>query len=289
MFKKNKKIFKFLIGSIILSLPATLKVSAMEKNQNLKTTVETTQEKYNFSSDKEFNSILEDHLKHLFSTILVEDLKKYTLNSIDCNKKLSKINDFSDMDMDMETEIAFAEKKIFDELYEKFKKYNENFIEKIIKSNKNSKVNFYYYKYLINRIYRCGFVYIESNIEDYFKFNKNYHKILDAITKYGELLFDGVSKTIKEAINIKNVLDNRKYFNIPKQYKTFKEYLKENPKIAIEDEKDDMHKAIIDICFICMDNVIGENLEKIFKKAGIKTYKKARIEDSGIEDSGIED
>ena len=35
MFRKNKKIFKFLIGALILSLPATLKVSAMEqKPQN---------------------------------------------------------------------------------------------------------------------------------------------------------------------------------------------------------------------------------------------------------------
>ena len=269
MFKKNKKIFKFLIGALILNLPATLKVSAMENNQNLQTTIQTTEEKYEFSNDEYFNDILEDHINNEISTILVEDFRKYLLNAINYIKDLDEIHHYSHLFSDPD------QKKLEKELYEKFKKYNENYIEKNIKLNKNLKVNFYYYKYLIYEIYDRVFYSMKHSITAkfyvYIKNNKNYLKIIDAITRHKEQLFDGISKVVKKMINTNKYHNNKKYFNIPKEYETFEEYLKKNPKIAIEDVKDDMHDYIEEaVRFHCIYNVIRDNLEKIYEIEGIE-------------------
>ncbi len=208
MFRKNKKIVKFLIGALILSLPATLKVSAMENNpENLGTTVETTQKEFDFSDDEEFNLNFEYHLKYLLKTTFIEDLRQLALY-----KTYGEIWKLG---------------KIFDEIIIKFRKENRKFIEQNIKNGKNKKVNFYYYEYLLFCLYDHlifpTLYFFRYEIINYFEKKEFCKKIIESVIKHKDYIFEEISELIKEQIH---KTGNEKFYNIPEKYASFEEYIK---------------------------------------------------------------
>ena len=205
---KNKKMLKFLIGALILSLPATLKVSAMENNpENLETSVETTQKEFDFSDDEKFNLIFEYHLKYLLKTTFIEDLRQLALYKT--NGEIWKIE------------------KVFDKIIIKFRKENRKFIEQTIKNYKNKKVNFYYYEYLLfclyNNLMFPSLFFFRYRIINYFEKKEFCKKIIESIMKHKDYIFEEISELIKEQIH---KTGNEKFYNIPEKYTSFEEYIK---------------------------------------------------------------
>ncbi len=238
MFRKNKKIVKFLIGALILSLPATLKVSAMENNPaNLETNVETTQKDFYFSDDEEFDLIFEDRLKYLLKTIFIEDLREYALCYSESIKKLNQNNS-----TDTFEKLDNLHKKIIIN----FRKENKKFIEQNIKNGKNKKVNFYYYEYFLNCLYDrlifSALDFLKCEIEYYFKEKKNCKEIIDSTIKHKEYIFEKISKFIEKIIH---KTGNEKFYNIPEKYASFEEYIEKNPEKA--HEIDDIYKEDVNI------------------------------------------
>ena len=141
MFRKNKKIFKFLIGALILNLPATLKVSAMEKNPaNLETNIKTTQKDFYFSDDEEFDLIFKDRLKHILNINFVEDLKKYILCYSECIKTLNSNSEFLNSTYYKKIKL----KNLFVDIIENYRKEHKKFIKQNIEKAKNKKINLHF-------------------------------------------------------------------------------------------------------------------------------------------------
>ncbi len=234
MFRKNKKIFKFLIGALILSLPATLKVSAMENNpENLETNVEATQKEFDFSDDEEFNLIFKDRLNHILTINFVEDLKKYMLCYSECIKTLNSNSKFLNNTYYKKSKL----KNLFVDIIENYIKEHEKFIKQNIEKAKNKKINFHFYEHFLNYFY----LFLMHNTKEFlsnknimnYDFSKeeikicdnnqniNYEKIADYIIENKDYIFKEISEFIKKEMH---ETGNEKFYNIPEKYNSFKEY-----------------------------------------------------------------
>ena len=216
---KNMNILVTIFAILILSEPSTLKkVSAMNNNQNFK----ITNKNFNFSEDEHFDGIFKERLEYVIGFNLVENFKKFLLNSVDYIKSLDKSHNDCIFVMSNQTELV---KK----LTNKFKIENEIFFKNLSKNFKNSKINFCYYEALLFKLYDLSFFALENIVTGvfmhYVKNNKDYEKIPNSLVKYSNHIVKRLFNLTREKIHEKK---SEKFRNIPKKYNSFEKYIKEN-------------------------------------------------------------